>query len=206
MMRNLLSILTVLCLTTTFAFGQITSVGIIGTATANAWDSDQDMTQDGTNADLWSAMIDLTDGEAKFRANDDWAINWGAVDFPVGVGTQDGPNIPVTAGMYNVTLNTASGDYAFNLASSTGDVLSPSAISIFPVPAQDRLSISLDTDKFYGEVNVRIVDMSGKVISESLVNLAGTVELDVDGLGNGMYMVQISNEEFVIGKRFTVAK
>ena len=42
--------------------------------------------------------------ELKF-ANGTWAVNWGATTFPVGVGTQGGPNIPVEAGTYTVVFN-----------------------------------------------------------------------------------------------------
>jgi hypothetical protein len=95
------------------AYSQVTTVGIIGTSTPNGWDSDTDLIQDTGNPDLWTLEITLQEGEAKFRANDDWAINWGAVDFPSGTGTQDGPNIPVLAGDYAITFNSATGEYSF---------------------------------------------------------------------------------------------
>ena len=93
----------------------IQSIGIIGTATPNGWDSDTDLIalEDGT----YARILELTDGEAKFRANDDWDLSWGATDFPSGTGiTEDGPNIPVTAGLYLVTFDPASGAYTFTPA------------------------------------------------------------------------------------------
>lgn len=90
-----------------------TLVGIIGDGTAGGWDSDTDFIQDPANPFLWSKIVTLTNGEAKFRADDDWAVNWGASDFPGGVGAQDGPNIPVKEGSYFVTFNTGSGEYYF---------------------------------------------------------------------------------------------
>lgn len=90
------------------------SVGIIGSATPGGWDSDTNMTQDAGNPALWIInSITLTGGEAKFRANDSWSVNWGANTFPTGTGTQDGPNIPVTAGTYKVTLDVTNGAYKF---------------------------------------------------------------------------------------------
>ena len=50
--------------------------------------------------------------ELKF-ANGTWAVNWGATTFPVGVGTQGGPNIPVEAGTYTVVFNDIMGRYYF---------------------------------------------------------------------------------------------
>lgn len=45
---------------------------------------------------------DLTDGEIKFRANDDWAISWGGTLEQLT--TLNGGNIAVTAGKYTINL------------------------------------------------------------------------------------------------------
>jgi len=96
------------------------SVGIIGDSTPGGWDEDTDMTQDAMNPDVWTISLTLFDGAAKFRQDDDWAVNWGSADFPAGVGAQDGDNIPVFAGDYMVTLNTATGEYSFDVVSDIG--------------------------------------------------------------------------------------
>ena len=76
-MKRLLLSLAAICLLLPATFAQITSVGIIGPSTPGGWDADTDMVQDTANADLWSLTITLLDGEAKFRADDDWTVNWG---------------------------------------------------------------------------------------------------------------------------------
>jgi len=53
------------------------------------------------------------DTELKFAANGSWDANWGNTTFPVGIGTQGGPNIPVTAGTYTVVFNDILGKYYF---------------------------------------------------------------------------------------------
>lgn len=87
------------------------TVGIIGSGTAGGWDSDTDLTKDPGNPHVWTGLITFTDGEAKFRAENDWAANWGATTYPSGVGTGGGPNIPVKAGTYSVRFNDATGEY-----------------------------------------------------------------------------------------------
>ncbi|ELR73776.1 hypothetical protein C900_01386 [Fulvivirga imtechensis AK7] len=89
------------------------TIGVIGDATAEGWGADTDLIQNPANPYLWSGKIVLTDGEAKFRADDDWGVNWGASDFPSGVSTQNGPNIPVEAGTYIVFFNSGTGEYRF---------------------------------------------------------------------------------------------
>ena len=61
----------------------ITTIGIIGSAAPNGWDSDKDLTYVPYNKDTkeggyWEAKnIKLKAGECKFRANDAWDMQWG---------------------------------------------------------------------------------------------------------------------------------
>lgn len=93
----------------------ITTIGIIGSASPNGWDSDVDMTYVPYNAETkelgyWEKKdITLASGEIKFRANDDWAINWGG---DVNALTQDGGNISVDAGTYDIKLYAWANGYA----------------------------------------------------------------------------------------------
>ena len=75
--------------------------GVIGDATPGKWDNDTDMTWDSEN-EVFTVDITLTDGTFKFRADDDWAVNWGGDITGM---TQDGDNIAVSAGTYTITLN-----------------------------------------------------------------------------------------------------
>ena len=93
----------------------ITTIGIIGSASPNGWDSDVDMTYVPYNAETkalgyWEAKdITLASGEIKFRANDDWAINWGGDTNAL---TQGGDNISVEAGTYDIKIYAWANGYA----------------------------------------------------------------------------------------------
>jgi hypothetical protein len=89
------------------------TVGLIGTAQAGGWDTDTDLVKNPTNPFLWSKIINATDGEGKFRADNDWAASWGSTTFPSGAGLLNGPNIPVSGGKYFVTFNSGTGEYYF---------------------------------------------------------------------------------------------
>lgn len=87
----------------------ITTIGVIGTATADEWASDQDMTYNQTERCWEIKDIVLNAGEIKFRANDDWAINWGgSADALV----QNGGNLSVEAGTYDIKLYAWADGYA----------------------------------------------------------------------------------------------
>ena len=65
------------------------------------------------NHDWYLMSVTYDDTELKFAADNAWDVNWGATDFPYGVGTNGGPNIPVKAGTYNVFFNDILGIYNF---------------------------------------------------------------------------------------------
>lgn len=81
-----------------------TNWGVIGDATPGGWDADTDMTfEGGRGTYTWKVRINLVEGELKFRANDDWAINIGGTEANL---TQDGPNIAIgSAGVYDIELH-----------------------------------------------------------------------------------------------------
>lgn len=87
------------------------SIGILGTA-LNGWIDDIYLQ---TTNDITYTLENYTfkDGYAKFRQDNDWSINWGDNTFPSGTGIQDGPDIPVSAGIYNITFNRLTGEYSF---------------------------------------------------------------------------------------------
>lgn len=84
--------------TLTYKHTLIETMGVIGSATPNGWDSDTYMTYDNSDGS-WNLTIELTDGEIKIRANDGWDINWGgSIEEP----TFNAGNMAVTAGNYSI--------------------------------------------------------------------------------------------------------
>jgi len=78
--------------------------GIIGSATPDNWDSDQDMTYDPVS-NTWTITLDLSAEEIKFRANDAWDWNYGDTGAE-GLLDLGGDNIVVTTGgNYTVVLD-----------------------------------------------------------------------------------------------------
>ena len=78
------------------------TIGIIGNATPTGWDSDTDMTYNPEERCWELKNVTLTDGEMKFRHKNDWNLSWGGeLD---NLTTQNGPNIAVAAGTYDIKL------------------------------------------------------------------------------------------------------
>ena len=78
------------------------TIGIIGNATPKGWDGDTDMTYNPEERCWELKDVELTDGEMKFRHTNDWSLSWGGeLD---NLTTQNGPNIAVAAGTYDIKL------------------------------------------------------------------------------------------------------
>ena len=78
------------------------TIGIIGDATPTGWDSDTDMTYNPEERCWELKNVTLSDGEMKFRHTNDWSLSWGGeLD---NLTTQNGPNIAVAAGTYDIKL------------------------------------------------------------------------------------------------------
>lgn len=91
-----------------------TTWGLIGDAVpTTGWNSDQDLTY-STTTKQWTITLNLNPGKIKFRANDDWAINFGdtGADLSLEYG---GADISITtAGNYTVTLDVSvPGNYTY---------------------------------------------------------------------------------------------
>ncbi|WP_289064169.1 SusE domain-containing protein [uncultured Zobellia sp.] len=78
--------------------------GLVGDATPTGWDGpDTQLTYD-SSTDQWRAVVTLTDGEMKFRQNNDWAVNFGDSGAD-GTLDENGDNILVEAGNYLVSAD-----------------------------------------------------------------------------------------------------
>ncbi len=90
-------------------------IGLIGGF--NEWKDDAAMTQVSPN-NWYLKGLEITEAtELKFRANGGWDINWGAnvniADVRYGTGAQNGDNIKVPAGTYDVYMNDITGHFLF---------------------------------------------------------------------------------------------
>ena len=139
---------------------QITTVGLVGEGTPLAsWDNDVDMVQNDTMPDIWTLTVTLPGGQVKFRANDSWTLSWGDKTFPWGIGSTVGgsPNMPAIAGTYDITFNSATGEYFFDYKDTNVGIIGAALpvfdwnrdINMFPDPNNSSkffITLALEKD------------------------------------------------------------
>lgn len=85
----------------------IQSFGLIGSATAGVWDNSTPMTYDEANG-VWKITTNLIAGALKFRANNNWEINYGPANSNAFTGTLIQTDDAITIGEngnYTVTID-----------------------------------------------------------------------------------------------------
>ncbi|GAB3824208.1 SusE domain-containing protein [Hymenobacter jeollabukensis] len=96
--------------------------GIIGDATPTGWGSDSDMNYDFCSGTYKISNIALSaSGKFKFRANDDWALNFGGTaaasantPSPTLVGGGPDISVPSGSGNYDISLNVAAKTFTWS--------------------------------------------------------------------------------------------
>ncbi|KUO68439.1 MAG: hypothetical protein APF83_00510 [Lutibacter sp. BRH_c52] len=124
--------------------------GIVGTATPNGWDgADIPLTYDAIS-NKWSAVVSLTNGEIKFRNDNNWIVNYGDNE-PDGILDRNGANITIAEGYYLITSDFSTLTYAIKPLVSIPD----------PNFEQALIDLGIDSD---GALN-------GMILKENVVNI-----------------------------------
>ena len=87
------------------------------------------------------------------------------------------------------------------------DEASSESFSVYPNPTRDLLTIALGGN-VSGDVLVRVLDMSGRVVLESpyVVKGGGSNTISLAGLQTGQYMIQLNTDNWVKTQRVQVAR
>lgn len=197
------------------------SISLVGkSGPFNAWPADGDkgakdtyLIKDPVDANHWThpsvTLTDFaatTDGGVKFRANTDWKVNWGAKDFPAGVGVQNGPNIEPKAGTYKIDFRSDTGEYAFGDPTSTYNLLSNDVIKVFPNPAKDIINIEINTEAISGQLDITLFNAQGQIVRQQSSNINGLARINVSDLISGNYTMRLTNAKNIISKNIVIIK
>ena len=160
------------------------TVGIIGAA-IGGWDDANEINMTTTDNITFTKMgVVVSNGPCKFRLDNRWVKSWGSSSFPSGTAATSGqPDIPATAGTYNVTFNRLTGAFTFADALATTSFQSL-GFSVSPNPTNSAWSFNASKDAI---ANIQIVDLLGKVV----VNTTSTT-VDASALTTGIYFAKVN--------------
>ncbi len=176
------------------------SVGILGTALNGFEVADTDLsTTNGFNYTIEDLPLNI--GEVKFRKDNSWTMNWGANDFPMGTGVQDGVNIPIANdGNYTISFDRLSGEYMF-IQLLGNESFNKKTLTVYPNPTENVWNFSYDHEIIE---TVEILDSMGKIIQIVSPNKTNVV-IDARGFRSGLYFGRIySGTKFKFIKIFKI--
>jgi hypothetical protein len=84
-------------------------------------------------------------------------------------------------------------NFEYDVKTSINEVANKSMFSIYPNPSSS--SINIDFNEHYS--TIRIIDIQGEMVLQSKQK-----NIDINGLGNGIYMVQLETENGVLNSKF----
>ncbi|MDX2134533.1 MAG: SusF/SusE family outer membrane protein [Saprospiraceae bacterium] len=193
-----------------------TTVGLIGPATPiGTWDTDVDMTKDPNDEMFWFIPnITLNENECKFRAEDNWSVNWGAAtegtaqEEPSGIATQDGKNFKVKAGVYGITLRAVKneGEYMFGAPLSSPELIKRTSMKLSPNPTKNVLNIELIEPSLGGDVVLNIFNSQGVRVYANNINIQEYATIQLGDLAPGVYWLHMTNGKYFAGKQFIVSE
>jgi len=82
---------------------------------------------------------------------------------------------------------------------SIDDVSIEDTITIYPNPAQNQLFIN--TSNNFNNASVSLIDINGRVVINKTLNLTGTNSIDISRLETGLYIINISGDNFNYNKK-----
>ena len=76
-----------------------------------------------------------------------------------------------------------------------------SSLQVWPNPAEGQLFVKSD---IAGRAVIDLIDMTGRTVSTTDANLAGTTTLDLNSYTAGVYMLRVSSDQGVVTKRIVI--
>ncbi|MBU3681828.1 MAG: T9SS type A sorting domain-containing protein [Flavobacterium sp.] len=162
-------------------------VSLTGSATGG-WGDGFDFNLATTDGVLYSMTnFTLGVGECKFREGNSWTVNWGGADWPAGVATLSGPNIPSVPGTYDIDFNKVTGDYFFSPSLSSVS-FNNGNFKVYPNPSQNVWNIASANEAI---TSIQIMDVLGKTVM-TVAPQATSAVVDASALNSGIYFARIA--------------
>ena len=149
---------------------------------------------------------DTTDLVVTYGSNSDlWGTTWTPAEinnssFGAAVSASKGGPLSSTALVDQITIKV----FYDNSTGIVDNTAGNDAISIFPNPATNHLTIALGSNT--KKVEVTIADITGKIIYSTTVSETQKIEVNTQDFAKGIYVVQIQSADFIATKKLVIEK
>ncbi len=109
---------------------------------------------------------------------------------------------------FRLDFDSSNDTYCMDFLVNSGEVLTQNNIIIYPNPASDIINIQLEVQQPVGNFALRILDVNGKVVKESLAaQMKPSYSIPVSDWATGIYFLQVlGNGAVVDAKKFVILK
>ena len=144
-----------------------------------------------SNVELFAGIVGLP-------GNQDGALSFATFNTPTGIGSLDGQTVYVSEQYeYGTGLITGRLRVIEGANLGMGETTPEPTISIYPNPASNQINISTKSNLSnfdFKDMKLEIFDVSGKSLCfQTLITQPNRLALNIEGLGEGMYFLTISN-------------
>lgn len=98
------------------------------------------------------------------------------------------------------------GIYKYNdiINSVKPETININNFSVFPNPADAKVNIVLDNELRNKEINMRIIDISGKIVFANTLRNTDNYSFDVSKFSSGMYFIQLQTDDLQLTKKVQI--
>ena len=175
--------------------GELSADGMIIAGSFNNFQN-LPMTEGADN--IWSFTLEVAQNatyEYKFKNGLD---GWENIDTSLGenCATGDSGNRVIEVGDMPITTDLVCFNYCVScITVDTDEATLESSIAIFPNPVTDILNVSVDLPQAASNLNIRLTNAFGQVVSEQYMGQlqSDNIELDLSEMPAGAYLLQITD-------------
>lgn len=172
--------------------------------TFNNWCGGCNPMSDSDGDNIWELTIDIPEGSHLYRfAADNFGLQENIPQGSSCTVTNDNSTNRALTVSQAVNLSVACWSSCELCAIGVTDIQSDFKMNLYPNPVANQLIVEFD-HALPQAATLTIIDLSGHMILNTLINTRSLVSIDTSGFADGMYIVQILSNKTSSSQRFVV--
>ena len=162
---------------------------------------------------IWSTASEQNSEKFEIQRSKN-GVDWVVIDNVAAAGNSDVQRnyqyLDLNGGIafYRIRQVDKDGKFIYTAIKRTDCNINQMGITLYPVPASDRLTVVIKSDKAV-RTDLQVVDINGRMVSRTVTQINqgnNNIVLDVTRLPAGQYMLTSSDPSIIINRKFTVLR